>query len=447
MASIDATPVRESAYPARAVAWYATFVLSMLYWLSVLDRFIVSLLVEPIKRDLHLTDMQFAMVYGAGFALTFAILGLVCGALADRFNRRWLIFAGVSIWSFATAALGFAQNFWQLLVARLSVGAGEAALNPCATSMITDLFPRERLTLAMALYTMGATVGGGTAYMFGGALIDLVSHSDVITLPLVGNIRSWQAVFLIVGLPGSVLALMVFTMPDPQRRGRRAPQSWRSTYGGLLKFMNARRRFYLCHYLGFGLASAIIAGCGTWYPAHLGRAFGWSASQIGLTLGVVLIGAGIIGKVICGRAVDAMYQRGMRDAQLRWYAGALLLGTPIGIFTMLSHNPWVFVGGVGVLLILIAPLPACANTALNLVTPNEMRGTGIALFAASGSLIGVGAGPLMIAAASQYFFSGPTAIGSGMSVVIAVVGPVSAVILLSGLRAMREAMAEAEKPV
>ena len=445
MASVDATPVCESAYPARAAAWYATFVLSMLYWLSVLDRFIVSLLVEPIKRDLRLTDMQFAMVYGAGFALTFGILGLVCGALADRFNRRWLIFVGVSVWSLATAALGFAQNFWQLLVARLSVGAGEAALNPCATSMITDLFPRERLTLAMALYTLGATVGGGTAYMFGGALIDLVSHSDVVTLPIVGNIRSWQAVFLIVGLPGSLLALMIFTLPDPQRRGRARPQSWRSTYGGLLKFMNARRRFYLCHYLGFGLASAIIAGCGTWYPAHMGRAFGWSASQIGLTLGMVLIGAGIIGKVICGRAVDAMYQRGMRDGQLRWYAGALLLGTPIGIFAMLSHNPWIFVGGVGVFLVLIAPLPACANTALNLVTPNEMRGTGIALFAASGSLIGVGAGPVMIAAVSQYFFSGPTAIGSGMSVVIAVIGPVSAVILLSGLRAMREAMAEAER--
>src|SRR5688572_16551723 len=170
----------------------------MLYWLSVLDRFIVSLLVEPIKRDLGLTDMQFGMVYGAGFALTFAILGLVCGALADRFSRRWLIFAGVSVWSLATAALGFAQNFWQLLVARLGVGAGEAALNPCATSMITDLFPRERLTLAMALYTLGATLGGGTAFMVGGALIDLVSHSDVVTLPLIGNIRSWQAVFVIV---------------------------------------------------------------------------------------------------------------------------------------------------------------------------------------------------------------------------------------------------------
>jgi len=445
VASIDATPVCESAYPTRAAAWYATFVLSMLYWLSVLDRFIVSLLVEPIKRDLGLTDMQFGMVYGAGFALTFGILGLVCGALADRCSRRWLIFAGVSVWSLATAALGFAQNFWQLLVARLSVGAGEAALNPCATSMITDLFPRERLTLAMALYTLGATLGGGTAYMFGGALIDLVSHSDVVTLPIVGTVRSWQAVFVIVGLPGLVLAWMVFTLPEPPRRGRVDMHSWRNAYGSLLKFVNARRRFFICHYLGFGLASAIIAGCAAWYPAHMGRAFGWSASQIGLSLGMVLIGAGIIGKVICGRAVDAMYQRGMRDAQLRWYAGALLLGTPIGMFAVLSHHPWIFLGGIFVFMVLIAPLPACANTALNLVTPNQMRGTGIALFAAVGSLVGVGAGPVLIAAASQYFFSGPTAIGSGMSVVIAVIGPLTAVILLLGLRAMRDAMAEAER--
>jgi MFS family permease len=311
--------------------------------------------------------------------------------------------------------------------------------------MITDLFPRERLTLAMALYTLGATLGGGTAYMFGGALIDLVSHSDVVTLPIIGSVRSWQAVFLIVGLPGLALAWMVFTLPEPPRRGLAGTHSWRNAYGRLLKFVNARRRFFLCHYLGFGLASAIIAGCAAWYPAHMGRAFGWTASQIGLSLGMVLIGAGIIGKVICGRAVDALYQRGMRDAQLRWYAGALLLGTPIGMFAVLSHDPWIFLGGMFVFMVLIAPLPACANTALNLVTPNEMRGTGIALFAAVGSLVGVGTGPVLIAAASQYFFSGPTAIGSGMSVVIAVIGPLTAVILLSGLRAMRDAMAEAER--
>jgi MFS family permease len=306
----------------------------------VLDRFIVSLLVDPIKRDLGLTDLQFGMLHGVGFALTYAILGLVCGALADRFSRRWLIFAGVSIWSLATAALGVAQNFWQLLVARLGVGAGEAALNPCATSMITDLFPRQRLTLAMAVYSLGATLGGGTAFMIGGALIELVSHAEVVSVPIIGDIRSWQAVFLIVGLPGLLVAFMVFTMPDPVRRGPRAEtQSWRSTYGGLLRFMNARRRFFFCHYAGFGLASAVIAGCSTWYPAHLGRAFGWGAAQIGLSLGVTLIVAGIVGKVICGRAVDAMYQRGMRDAQMRWYAGALLLGTPVGIFATTSSNP------------------------------------------------------------------------------------------------------------
>lgn len=440
-------PVCESAYPTRAAAWYATFVLAMLYWLSVLDRFIVSLLVDPIKRDLGLTDMQFGMLHGIGFALTYAVLGIICGALADRYSRRWLIFAGVTVWSLATAALGIAQNFWQLLVARLGVGAGEAALNPCATSMITDLFPRERLTLAMAVYTLGATLGGGTAFMFGGALIDMISHVDVISVPLIGDVRSWQAVFLMVGLPGLVLALMVFTMPDPVRRGRRASnQSWRETYGGLLKFMNARRRFFICHYLGFGLASAIIAGCSTWYPAHLGRAFGWGAAQIGMSLGVTLIVAGFVGKIICGKAVDAMYQRGMRDAQLRWYAGALLIGTPIGIFATSSSDPYIFLAGIGTFLILIAPLPACANAALNLVTPNEMRGTGIALFSASGNLIGAGTGPVLIAGAAQYFFDGTnTAIGSGMGVVIAVVGPICAVLLFLGLPAMRAAMADAER--
>ncbi len=137
-------------YPPPAVGWYATIILALLYWLSILDRFIISLLVEPIKQDMGITDVQFGMLHGLAFSVTFSLLGLIAGTFADRFSRRWVIYASVSIWSLATAACGLAQQFWQLLLARVGVGAGEAGLNPSATSMLTDLFPRDRLTSAMA---------------------------------------------------------------------------------------------------------------------------------------------------------------------------------------------------------------------------------------------------------------------------------------------------------
>src|SRR5262249_20867120 len=189
-------------HPARAVAWYATVLLAFLCWLSILDRFIISLVVDPIKRDLGISDMQFGLLHGSAFAVAFSVFGLLAGALADRFSRRWIIFAGVSVWSLATAACGMAQSYWHLLVARVGVGGGEAVLNPCATSMITDLFPRERLTSAMAVYAIGATVGSGCAYLLGGVIVDLVSRSDHFALPWIGEVRSWQAVFYLVGIPG-----------------------------------------------------------------------------------------------------------------------------------------------------------------------------------------------------------------------------------------------------
>ncbi len=169
-----------SAKGAGFAAWYATVIFAFLYWLSILDRFVITLLVEPIKRDLGISDIQFAILHGAAFTLSFAVIGLLAGALADRFNRRWVIFGCVTIWSLATAACGMVQNFWQLIIARLGVGAGETGLNPCATSIIADLFPRERLTLAMAVFAMGSTLGSGCAYLLGGKIVDWASRLDTL---------------------------------------------------------------------------------------------------------------------------------------------------------------------------------------------------------------------------------------------------------------------------
>jgi MFS family permease len=418
--------------------------------LSILDRFIIALLVDPIKRDIGITDVQFGMLHGFAFVFTYALFGLVAGSMADRFSRRMLIFVSVSVWSVATAACGMAQHFWQLLLARVGVGAGEAGLNPCATSMLTDLFPRDRLTLAMAVYTIGATIGSGTAYLVGGVIVDMVANLDTIMLPLIGEIRSWQAVFFIVGLPGVLLSFVIFTLPEPVRRERRETVArsafWGdifASYRNLLRFLRKKWRFFGCHYLGFALASTVVAGAGTWYPAHMSRTFGWSASQIGLTLGVTLVIGGICGKILCGQVVDLMYRRGFRDAQLRWYAACLLVATPVGIGALYSSDPWVFLGLIGLFIALVAPLPAVANTALNLVTPNELRGAGVAFFGASAGMIGIGGGPMIIALLSDHFFS--STIGLGLAAAVALCLPAAALVLWLGCKPMRAAMAEMER--
>lgn len=435
----------DAPYPARSIAWYATGVFALLYWLSILDRFIISLLVEPIKRDLGISDVQFGILHGTAFMLAFAIFGLMAGSLTDRFNRRRIIFACVTIWSLASAACGMVQNFGQLLVARLGVGAGEAGLNPAATSMIADFFPRERLTSAMAVYGIGSTIGSGCAYLLGGKIVDWVARMPSVVLPVVGAIHSWQAVFYIVGIPGALFSLLIFSVPEPLRRGRKLEQqqtaffgSALSAYRELIKLLLSRGRFFLFHYAGFGVAMIVVVGAGTWYPALMGRTFGWSASQIGLTLGIVLSAAGALGNILSGYCVDAMYRRGYRDAQLRWYAGCLLAAAPFGFIATTSGNPWVFVGCISVFLVLTSSLAACAGAALNLVTPNELRGTGFAFYALVTGVLGAGLGPVIIATVSDRFFGGGAAIGRGIAVLILICFPLAAVLLACGFRAMRE---------
>ncbi|WP_439135132.1 spinster family MFS transporter [Pseudomaricurvus sp.] len=440
--------VNRQPYPAPSVAWRATLILSLLYWLSILDRFIIALMVDPIKNDLQITDLQFGLLQGLAFTFTYSIFGLIAGSLADRYSRRWIIFFSVSVWSLATAACGIAQSFLQLLFARVGVGAGEAGLNPNANSMLTDLFPRDRLASALAVYTIGATIGSGMAYLLGGIIVDLVANSDPIVLPFIGELRPWQTVFLIVGIPGAFLSLLIFTIPEPVRRGRLSEsdntkrRNLFSSYGELLKFMATRKRFFACHYTGFAIASVILASGGMWYPAYMSRNFGWSASQIGLTLGLVLIAAGISGKLLSGYIMDAMYRRGYRDAQLRWYAGCLIVAAPIGIIATTSDNPWVFLSGIGVFLLLLAPLPACYSAALNLVTPNELRGTGIAFFGVTGGLIGMAAGPIVVAAISDQLFG--SNLGLAMATTIGFCCPIAAYILYLGFAPMREAVTEAD---
>jgi len=431
------------------VGWYATILLAFLYWLSVLDRQIISLLIDPIKQDLGITDVQFGLLQGGAFLLSFTLFGFMFGALADRTDRRRLVYIGMTIWSLASAACGLAQNFLHLLLARAGLGAGEAALSPSATSMISDLFPREKLTSAMAVFSIGATVGSGTALMVGGGIIYYVAALGDVVLPLVGPVSTWQLVFLLVSVPGLAIAFAAFSIPEPVRRGRSeavAQQgSWLKTYLKLFRFIRGHWRFFVCHYGGFTLATTALVGCGGWYPVHMMRSFGWSESRVGLTLGMLLMGAGIIGKLITGWCVDAMYRRGYRDAQLRWYAGCMLVAAPFAVVATTSGNPWVFLGGIGMYQVLATPMPACAMTALNLVTPNELRGTGVTVFTTLAALLGASLGAVLVPILSEQVYGSESAVGLGMATLFGVSCPLAALVLAGGFRAMRDAMAEAER--
>jgi MFS family permease len=167
----------DSSYPSSFAAWYSVAVLMLMYVFSFIDRTTISLLVEPMKRDLHISDTQIGMLQGLAFALLYTFLGLPIARLSDRHSRRAIIAAGVFIWSIMAALCGLARTATQLFMARIGVGVGEAALSPAAYSIITDSFPRSKLGGAFGVYNIGITIGAGTAFLVGGIVVAAVSHA------------------------------------------------------------------------------------------------------------------------------------------------------------------------------------------------------------------------------------------------------------------------------
>src|SRR5271163_4923268 len=209
-----------SPYPSSFAAWYSVAVLMLMYIFSFIDRTTISLIVEPMKRDLHISDTQMGMLQGLAFALLYTFLGLPIARLSDRHSRRAIIAGGVFIWSIMATLCGLARSAPRLFMARIGVGVGEAALSPAAYSIITDSFPRSKLGGAFGVYNVGITIGAGTALLVGGIVVGAVSRAGAsYTLPLFGPVHAWQMVVFLLGAPGGVVPLLLLTFREPKRSG------------------------------------------------------------------------------------------------------------------------------------------------------------------------------------------------------------------------------------
>jgi MFS family permease len=197
-------------------AWYVLTILVFVYILNFVDRQILSILAEDIKRDLNLTDADLGFLYGTAFGVFYALFGIPLGRLADSWHRVRLMTIGLSVWSTMTAVSGFARSGVELAGARFGVGIGEATASPCAYSIISDYFPKEKRATALAIYSSGLYLGGGLSLFLGGLIVKSWNAAYTsATAPL--GLAGWQAAFLVVGLPGLLLALLISTLKEPKR--------------------------------------------------------------------------------------------------------------------------------------------------------------------------------------------------------------------------------------
>ena len=404
-----------------------------MYVFSFLDRTILSLLVGPIRRDLHVTDTQVSLLMGFSFAVFYTFFGLLIGRMADAYSRRQLIAGGIATWSLFTAACGLAKNFGQMLLLRMGVGVGEASLSPCAYSLLTDYFPPSRRATAMSIYSMGIYIGSGAALFLGGFVTAWANGRAGWTIPLLGDVRSWQIVFLAVGLPGLLFALLMYTIAEPVRRGGRT-QSRSVPFLEVVAYVKDNRKTYLCHHLGIALMALGAYGLLTWTPSFFIRHHHWTAAKAGKSIGIVIALAGSLGIVSGGWLADRLAARGHADAYLRVAMMAMVAAVPAGIAYLLVPDSHFAIVLMATPVFLAAVPMGVAAAALMQVTPSQMRGQVTAVYLFTINLIGLGAGPTAVALVTDHVFRNDNLVGLSILVVATTANIVSALILWNSLK-------------
>jgi len=370
---------------------YSLILLLVIYIVNNVDRQIMNILVEPVKKDLGLSDGQIGWLIGGSFALFYTVAGFPIARLADRGNRRNIIAVALVVWSAMTVACGLARTFPQLLAARIGVGVGEAGCTPPAHSMISDTFPLEKRATAISIYGLGVPIGMLIGLAFGGYLADEIG---------------WQAAFMVVGFPGLVLALIAYwTLEEPTRgafdaRGDRAIES----VGDSWRFM--ARLPAIRHMLAAaGLQTLYLAGVAAFHSSYLVRVHGLSVTQAGLWLGLIAGGAGGFAVYISGVLADRL---GRIDLRWHWWLPALgnLVSLPFSILAYTADDAtsaivWLAVSTVGSL-----QYSALTHAVLQGLVKPRMRATMSATALFSMNAVGFGVGPVVVGELSDYYGGG-----------------------------------------
>ena len=437
--STDGTPRYRPAY-----VWYVVFLLLMASTLSFIDRQILNVMIGPVQRDLGgISDTQISLVMGLAFALFYNLMSWPAGVLTDRYNRRNLMAAGVAAWSVMTALCGAASQYWHLFLARMGVGVGEATLGPAANSTLADYVPLDRLPLAIGVVSSAPFIGQGLANILGGPLIDSLEAMPAVALPLIGELYTWQAVFIIVGLPGILVALALLSVREPARTQKAKADSEAVPFREVWAFVRQRWKFFALIFGGYLCLATQGFSLFSWFLEYYVRNHEWTRTEIGLTYGTIAMVVGIIGSVWSGFWAGKMMRKGTEDATLRlvFYGSIALL--PLATALTLLPNAWHGIWLLVPVTFLMAMPPGLILTSLQAIAPNEMRGQMVAFYLIAVNFLSYTFAPSLPAMISDYVFESPLALGKSISLLAVVNYTIAALCLGYGLKAYRQALSQA----
>jgi MFS family permease len=447
-ASGAATAAPASSLPSSRVAYYTVFLLILSLTSLQLDTNIVPYVAAKIKADLHISDTDLGLLLGLSFGLFYTLVGIPIAWLIDRFSRKWIIAIGIATWSLGTALCGMAQSYGQLFFARFVVGAGEAGNGPASYSVLADLFPREKMTRAVAFMQLGSVIGPALALLIGALILKVFLEMSPMSMPW-GPLRGWQMVLILVGLPGLLVsALFIFTMKEPVRRSIRGQVDGeaQASSGGLGTMLIApvvdygiAFRYMARHWRVFGpmfgalFVGAMRIGAQQWQPIFYQRTFGWKPPQVALLNGLAQLIAMPVFLVIGVVLAERLVARGKSDAAIRVQIIGSLMALP-GAFAFLMPTPWLAYGFSILSYAAIGVAAPSQNAALQIVCPAAMRGKITSLFLFLYSVVGIALSPILTGFITDHVFHAENMIKWSIFVPLIVLNPIAVVLVWLGLK-------------
>lgn len=421
-------------------AWLTVFVLFLAQIISTIDRGMLALVIDPVRHDLDITEMQIALLQGIAFTIFYVTVGLPLGAVADAVNRRKLLIAGIAVWSAATVAGGFAQGFGSMFASRIFIGVGEAVLGPCAVTMISDLFPPEKRGRPVALYVFGSMIAYGLGSLICGLILDLAPKGVFAAWPVIGGLAPWRIVFVLVGASGAILLALFAIVREPQRSASLQNPESKLGFGAGLAEMGRHYRIFVPFYLALGLfATGAVAATG-WGAVFLTRTYGYDVGSAGKLLGISQLLWSVLGVAVASFGVDRVGKRFGVAGRIRLGAILTLLALP-AVLPILAPGGPIAAVLLGEIMFVMAIYGTAMLSSLTEIAPPSLRGFAVALYAFVMTMIGGSLGPVAIAWFTETVFADPLAVGSSMALVgtaALALSAICALIAASAVQSLKE---------
>lgn len=455
MAAVAAAPDRSGEpWPSPARAWYSVGVFGATVFTLFGNTFVLALMLEPIKRDLQISDQQMAFIFGLAGQFVLAFVSLIISPLADRYSRTLIIGIGLLIIGFCNVGSALAAGAASMLAVRLLGGAGGAGNGPATFSLLADTFPPAKLPKAMATMNIGFMVAVGLSYLVGGFLLRSMATPEY-TLPVFGTLRSWQVVFLILAIPDLLLGVLVLTtVLEARRRGGAAPLAAVApagnfivevvrSYRDVFRYLWDNRKAFGPMYIGLAINCMALVGNSFWMAPFYQRTHGWSPAQFGIYQGWLLLVLAPAGLMFGGWLAERLARSGLADANQRVVIWASLAHIPFGISFALVPSPWMALVLASLNTAVIGIGTGPQNAAFQAIVPNNMRAKITATFLFMFT-IGSALGPNLVSSITTYVFGNPNQLRYSLALTHAVLGPLAVLVFWKGLRAYGEAYARAQ---